>query len=127
MTVPVLKDRGIFSPAPEPDRTETKEYAEERAKCHTEEGGNVFLARGDDAVYEGVIAEITPGFVIQKIGENAVLHRLKDLEANREMLQEGRSLSIVKEGMGNTTIRAWDGERGEKEQENRRSHEGSSR
>jgi antirestriction protein ArdC len=129
MTVPVLKDGGTFAGAPEPDRSETKEYAEERAKCHTEEGGNVFFARGEGAVYRGVVVEVTPNFAIQKVGENAILHRLKDLaeSENHSMIEEGRSLSISKERMGNTTIQAWDMERREREQENRRSNEGQSR
>jgi hypothetical protein len=107
MTIPVLRDMGIFRPAPEPNHTETKEYAEERAKCHTEEGGNVFFAQGEGAVYRGAITEVTPNFAIQKVGKNAILHRLKDLEANRDMLCEGTEVSIAKGPKGAISVELW--------------------
>jgi hypothetical protein len=80
----------------------------------------VFLARGEGSVYRGAIVEITPNFAIQKVGENVVLHRLKDLEANipdTQLIHEGEKVSIAKGAQGAVTIEPWDGAREEKERE----------
>jgi antirestriction protein ArdC len=121
-TIPVLREKGSFAEAPEPDRTHTKDYAKEQAQKHIGEKGNVFTAKGEDAIYRGPIVEVTSAYAIQKVGEDAILHRLKDLEANKDMISEGAEVSIVKGAKGAATVEPWN-----REQENRRSHEGQSR
>jgi hypothetical protein len=116
MTVPVLKGRGTFTEAPKADRTHTKEYAKQQAQKHAGEQGNVFTARGEDATYKGAIVEITPNYAIQKVGEDAILHRLKDLEANKDMISEGAEVSIVKGAKGAATVELWNRERGKHEE-----------
>jgi antirestriction protein ArdC len=96
-TIPALREKGTFTEVPEPDRSQTKEYAYEQALKHVGEKGHVFMARGEDAIYRGAIVELTPGFAIQKVREDAVLHRLKDLEkAGSSLIQEGQEVSIAK-------------------------------
>jgi hypothetical protein len=120
--IPAIRDKGTFVEAPEPDPTHTKEYAMAQAKQHVGENGSVFLAKGRDAAYKGVIAELTPTFAIQKVNaETAVLHRLKDLEAREKdgsgLIREGQEVSITKEGpeKGGVTIEPWDREREERQ------------
>jgi hypothetical protein len=117
-----LRDKGTFTEAPEPDLSHTKEYARERAQRHVGEHGSVFLAKGRDATYKGVIAELTPTFAIQKVNsETAILHRLKDLEARDKdgngLIREGQEVSITKEGpeKGGVAIEPWEQEREEKQ------------
>jgi hypothetical protein len=107
VTIPALREKGAFSEAPEPEKTTTKEYAKEQAQKHVGEQGNVFTAKGEDATYKGAIVELTPTYAIQKVGENAVLHRLKDLEACKEMIHEGAEVSIAKGAKGVVTAEPW--------------------
>jgi hypothetical protein len=134
--IPTLRDKGTFVEAAEPDRSRTKEYAKERAQKHVGEHGSVFLAKGRDATYKGVIAELTPTFAIQKVNaETAVLHRLKDLEARDKdgngLIREGQGVSITREGpeKGGVVIEPWDQEREERQKirEQERSRESQSR
>jgi antirestriction protein ArdC len=99
-TVTALKDRGTFSEASEPDRTHTKEYAKEQAQKHVGEQGNVFMGKGEDAIYHGTIVEVTPAYAIQKVGEDAILHRLKDLGKDQSLISVGQDISITKGGKG---------------------------
>jgi uncharacterized protein (UPF0332 family) len=94
-------------------QTQTKVYAQNLAKKHVGERGQIFFAC-QDGVYEGVIAELTPAYVIQKVNEaTAVIHRLKDLKNEKveeqALIKVGESISIVKYGM-NVTITPWDKE-----------------
>jgi hypothetical protein len=121
-TIPALRDKGAFTEARDPDPTHTKEYARERAQKHVGEHGGVFLAKGRDATYKGVIAELTPTFAIQKVNsETAILHRLKDLEAKEKdgngLIREGQEVSITKEGpeKGGVSIEPWDQDREERQ------------
>jgi hypothetical protein len=96
-TIPVIRDKGTFSDAPLPDRTETLEYAQELARQHTGTEGVVFVASG--GTYNGPIIEMTPTFLIQEVREGmAALHRLKDLgQENETKLQKGQNIVINKE------------------------------
>jgi hypothetical protein len=125
--IPALREKGTFAEAPESDRTVTKEYAEERAQEHVETQGNVFTAKGEDAVYKGTIVEITPAYAIQKVGENAILHRLKDLEACKEKIREGAEVSIAKGAKGAVTVEPWNREREERAREQNKAHEAVAR
>lgn len=107
LTVTALREKGIFSEAPEPEKTTTKEYAKEQAQKHVGEQGNVFSAKGEDAVYKGAIVELTPTYAIQKVGEDAILHRLKDLESCKDMIREGAEVSIAKGAKGVVTAEPW--------------------
>jgi hypothetical protein len=120
--VPAIRNMGTFMEAPELAPTHTKEYAKEQAQKHVGEQGSVFLAKGKDVAYKGVIAELTPTFAIQKVNaETAILHRLKDLEAREKggngLIQEGREVSITREGQekGGTVIEPWDQDREERQ------------
>jgi hypothetical protein len=109
--------------------SETKEYAKERAQKHAGENGNVYTARGE-AVYNGTILETTPTFAIQKVGEDAILHRLKDLgkaDGEKSLIQPGQDVSIVKKAKGVVTTEPWDRQRKEKERENQRRNDAHSR
>jgi antirestriction protein ArdC len=124
-TIPALREKGTFSEAPEPDRSHTKEYAKEQAQKYVGEQGNVFTARGEDAVYRGAVMELTPSFVIQKVGEDAILHRLKDLEnTDKSLLQEGTDISISKGVKGEITVEPWSKEQEERTQEQSQEHDG---
>jgi antirestriction protein ArdC len=130
VTIPALREKGTFSEAPEPDRTHTKEYAKEQAQKHAGENGNVYTARGEDAVYKGAVVELTPTFAIQKVGEDAILHRLKDLEkadGEKSPIQAGQDVSIVKGAKGVVTVEPWDREQGAQAREQRQEHEGIAR
>jgi hypothetical protein len=96
--IPVMRDQGTFSEAPELDTTQTLEYAQELARQHTGTNGMVFVA-GGERTYNGHIVEMTPTFLIQKVEEGvAVLHRLKDLgQENEAKLQKGQNVVINKE------------------------------
>jgi hypothetical protein len=98
VTIPVIRDKGTFSDAPVPDKTETLEYAQELALQHTGTEGVVFVA-GGDCTYNGPIIEMTPTFLIQEVREGmAALHRLKDLgQENETKLQKGQNIVINKE------------------------------
>jgi hypothetical protein len=122
--IPALREKGAFTKALELDRFHTKEYAKEQALKHVGEKGHVFTALNKDGVYEGPIVELTPTFAIQKLGEDAVLHRLKDLEkADNSLIQVGQDVSIVKGARG-TVIKSWGKQHEEKEQ---RQNNGQSR
>jgi hypothetical protein len=129
--IPAIRSGGVFTAAREPERSHTKEYAKEQAQKHVGEQGKVFLAKGRGETYKGVIVEKTPAFAIQKVNaETAILHRLKDLETKEKdghgaplrenedfhLIQEGKEVSIVKEGpeRGGVTIRPWDRDREER-------------
>jgi antirestriction protein ArdC len=114
--IPVLREKGTFTEAPELDRTETAKYARERAQRHIGENGGVFVAGGRGTTYRGAIAEITPGYAIQKIGENAVLHRLKDLQAHRDAIREGTEVCIARSSKGELTVEPHS-EQGKRERE----------
>jgi hypothetical protein len=123
VTVPALREKGTFTEAPEAERTATKEYAKEQAQNHVGEQGNVYIAKGENAVYNGAIVELTPTYAIQKVGEDAILHRLKDLEkADVSLVQPGQDVSITKMGKGEVTV-----EPRNKEQAQEQSREGISR
>jgi antirestriction protein ArdC len=105
MTVPALREKGSFVEAPEAEKTATKEYAKEQAQKHVGEQGGVYTAKGEDAIYRGPIVELTPTYAIQKVGEDAILHRLKDLEkADAALIQPGQEISIMKAGKGEVTV-----------------------
>jgi antirestriction protein ArdC len=105
LTVPALREKGVFSEAAEPEKTATKEYAKEQAQNYVGEQGNVFTAKGEDAIYQGAIVEVTPTYAIQKVGEDAILHRLKDLEkADTSLIQPGQEVSIIKGGKGEVLV-----------------------
>jgi hypothetical protein len=114
VTVPALREKGTFAEAPELE-AETLEYARERARRHIGEGARVFAGGARDAVYRGVIAEITPGHAIQKVGDNAFLHRLKDLEPYKNLIQEGADVRIAVSSKGELTAEPC----GEREKEGR--------
>jgi hypothetical protein len=130
--IPAIRNGGVFTAAREPEQSHTKEHAREQAQKHVGEQGKVFLAKGSDVTYKGVIVEKTPAFAIQKVNaETAILHRLKDLETKEKdghgvpvqenedfhLIQEGKEVSITKEGpeKGGVTIRPWDRAREEKQ------------
>ena len=127
MTVSAFRDKGTFSAVPELDVTATKEHAKEQAHKHLGEKGNVFFALGENASYKGEIVELTSNFALQKVNENVVLHRLKDLtpNENQSLIREGQNLDISKDIKGEVTIKAWGKER--EEQGNRQSREGQTR
>jgi antirestriction protein ArdC len=127
MTIPALREKGTFAEAPEADRAATKEYAKEQAQKHVGENGSVYTAKGEDAVYNGAILELTPTYAIQKVGEDAILHRLKDLEkGNDALIQPGQDVSIMKMGKGEVTVEPWNREQSQ-EQRQEQSAEGVSR
>jgi hypothetical protein len=110
VTIPALREKGIFTEAPEQDRGETKEYAQERARKYVREKGNdnVFIAQGKDALYRGAIMELTPAFAIQKVGEKAILHRLKDIgKESNSLIQPGQEVSIFKSSTGEVFVEPW--------------------
>jgi antirestriction protein ArdC len=120
LTVPALREKGTFAEAPEPEKTSTKEFAKEQAQKYVGEQGNVFTAKGEDAVYKGAIVELTPTYAIQKVGEDAILHRLKDLEkADSALIQAGQDVSITKGGKGEILVEPWNKEQGQNQ-----AHEG---
>jgi antirestriction protein ArdC len=108
-TIPTLREKGTFTEAPEPDRSQTKEYAQEQAQKHVGEEGSVYVAKGENATYTGTIVEVTPAFAIQKVGEDAILHRLKDL-TDMSLIQPGQDVSITKMGKGAVTVESWNKE-----------------
>jgi antirestriction protein ArdC len=103
--IPALREKGIFTEAPEADRSETKEYALEQALKHVEKKGHVFMAKGGDAVYRGSIVELTPAFAIQKVKEDVILHRLKDLGKDQALISVGQDVSITKGGKGEVLVK----------------------
>lgn len=129
MDIPAYRDKGTFTAAPELDVVATKEYAKEQAEKHLEGSGNVFWARGENASYKGEIVELTPNFAFQKVNENVILHRLKDLASNENssLVKEGQNLDISKDTKGGVTIKAYGKEHEEQQRENRQSREGVSR
>jgi antirestriction protein ArdC len=112
-TIPALREKGTFTEAPELDRTNTKDFAKEQAQKHVGEQGSVFTAKGEDALYKGVIVELTSAYAIQKVGDDAILHRLKDLESCKEMIREGAEVSIAKGAKGAVTAEPWNREQEE--------------
>jgi hypothetical protein len=102
--IPAIRDGGVFTEAPEPEQSHTKEYAKEQAQKHVGEQGKVFLAKGGGETYKGVIVEKTPTFAIQKVNaETAILHRLKDLEVKEKdgqgvPLKENEDFHLIQEG-----------------------------
>jgi antirestriction protein ArdC len=105
MTVPALREKGTFVEAAEPEKIATKEFAKEQAQNYVGEQGSVFTAKGEDAIYHGPIVELTPTYAIQKVGEDAILHRLKDLEkADTALIQPGQDVSITKGGKGEVLV-----------------------
>jgi uncharacterized protein (UPF0332 family) len=122
MEIPTIREKGLFFEAPPLMPEETKEYAQNLARKHVGENGQVFFAR-KEGVYKGVVVELTSLYVIQKVNEEtAVLHRLKDLEnekvEERALINEGESISIVKYGM-NVTITPWNREHENDREKNR--------
>jgi hypothetical protein len=103
-TIPVLREKGSFAEAPEPDLTHTKDYAKEQAQKHAGKKSNVFTAKGKDAIYHGTIVEITPAYAIQKVGEDAIIHRLKDLGKDQSLISAGQNVSITKGGKGEILV-----------------------
>jgi antirestriction protein ArdC len=103
-TIPVLREKGTFAEAPEADRSTTKDYAKEHAQNHVGENGHVFTAKGEDAIYHGAIVEVTPNYAIQKVGEDAILHRLKDLGKDQSLISVGQDVSITKGGKGEILV-----------------------
>jgi antirestriction protein ArdC len=103
--IPALREKGTFTEAPEADRSETKEYALEQALKHVEKKGHVFMAKGGDAVYHGSIVELTPAFAIQKVKEDVILHRLKDLGKDQALISVGQDVSITKGGKGEVLVK----------------------
>jgi hypothetical protein len=102
MEIPVIRDKGTFTEAPAPDRTETLEYAKELARRHVGENGLVYPASGTGS-YSGPIVETTPMFAIQQTNTNvAILHRLKDLEGKGDFRQvrQGADIAIYKDLTG---------------------------
>jgi antirestriction protein ArdC len=126
-TIPALRDKGVFTEALEPEATHTKEYAREQAQKHVGERGNVFTAKGEDAVYKGAVVELTPTYAIQKVGEDAIVHRLKDLESCKEMIREGAEVSITKGVKGAVTAEPWNREQEGRGQKQNQAHEGAAR
>jgi antirestriction protein ArdC len=116
MTVPALREKGVFSEAAGPEKTTTKDYAKEQAQKYVGENGSVFAAKGEDAIYRGPIVELTPTFAIQKVGEDAILHRLKDLEkADASLIREGQDVSITKGGKGEVLVEPWNQEQAQEQ------------
>jgi hypothetical protein len=127
-TIPVLREKGIFTEAPKPDRSETKEYAIEQALKYVGDGGCVFTAKNREATYYGVIMELTPTFAIQKLGRDVIVHRLKDLEkADKSLIHSEKEVCIFKSPTGETSVRPWHREQVEQRRENRRENDGQSR
>jgi hypothetical protein len=126
-TIPTLREKGTFTEAPEPEKAATKEFAKEQAQKHVGEHGSVYTAKGEDAVYKGVVVELTPTYAIQKVGEDAVLHRLKDLEACKEMINEGAEVSITKGAKSAVTAEPWNKEQEEHARVQNQEHEGAAR
>jgi antirestriction protein ArdC len=128
LTIPTLREKGAFAEAPEPDRTFSKEFAKEQAQQHVRELGNVFTAKGEGAVYKGAIVELTLAYAIQKVGEDAILHRLKDLEkADSLLIQAGQDVSITKGGKGEILVEPWNREQEEHSHAQNQEHEGVAR
>jgi hypothetical protein len=123
LTVPAFREKGTFSEAPEPEKTTTKGFAKEQALKHVGEQGNVFTAKGEDAVYTGTIVELTPTYAIQKVGEDAILHRMKDLESCKDMIHEGAEISITKGAKGVVTTEPWNKEQEEHARKQNREHD----
>jgi antirestriction protein ArdC len=125
LTIPALREKGTFAESPEPERTSTKEFAKEQAQQHVGEQGNVFTAKGEDAIYKGAVVELTPAYAIQKVGEDAILHRLKDLEkADSALIQAGQDVSITKGGKGEILVEPWNREQEEHSHAQNQEHEG---
>jgi antirestriction protein ArdC len=103
-TIPALREKGTFAEAPELAPTHTKEYAKEQAQKHVGEKGNVFIAKNEDAIYHGTIVEVTPAYAIQKVREDAILHRLKDLGQDQSLISVGQDVSITKGGKGEVLV-----------------------
>jgi antirestriction protein ArdC len=120
VTIPTLREKGIFSEAAEPEKSATKEYAKEQAQNYIGEQGNVFTAKGEDAIYHGPIVELTPTYAIQKVGEDAILHRLKDLEkADSSLIQLGQDVSITKAGKGEILVEPRNKEQAQEQEQSR--------
>jgi hypothetical protein len=103
--IPVFREKGTFMEAPEPERNETKKYALEQAQKYVREKGKVFFAHGGECFYRGIIVELTPTFAIQKVGEKAILHRLKDLEnIDKRLIQPGQEIGIYKNRAGEILV-----------------------
>jgi hypothetical protein len=126
-TIPTLRENGTFMEALEPEKTTTREYAKEQAQKHVGEHGSVFTAKGEEAVYKGIVVELTPTYAIQKVGEDAVLHRLKDLETCKEMINEGAEVSITKGAKGAVTVESWNKTQEEHSRDQKQEHEGVAR
>ena len=124
LTVPASREKGTILEAPEPEKATTKEFAKEQALKHVGEQGNVFTAKGEDATYKGAIVELTPTYAIQKVGEDAILHRLKDLESCKDKIHEGAEVSIAKGAKGVVTAEPWNKAQ---EQEQNQAREGVAR
>ena len=127
VTVPAPREKGTFTETPEPEKTTTKAYAKEQALKHVGEQGNVFTAKGEGATYKGIVIELTPTYAIQKVGEDAILHRLKDLESCKDMIHEGAEISIVKGAKGVVTATPWNTEQEEHSHKQNREREGAMR
>jgi antirestriction protein ArdC len=117
--IPALREKGSFVEAPEAETSHTKEYAKEQAQKHVGEKGNVFVAKGEDTVYPGTIVELTPTYAIQKIGEDAILHRLKDLGKDQSLISVGQDVSIVKGAKGAVTVEPRQSEQAQAQDQNR--------
>jgi antirestriction protein ArdC len=118
-SIPVLREKGNFTKAPELDAGHTKDFAKEQAQKHVGKKGGVFLAKGEDAAYNGPIVEVTPSYAIQKVGEDAILHRLKDLGKDQSLISVGQDVVITKGGKGEILV--------ERNTEQARTREGLSR
>lgn len=99
--IPVIRERGTFCEVPPLAHEETKEYALEQAQKHIGGSGQVFFAQSEGN-YKGPIVETTPSFAIQKVGDAAVLHRLKDLGRGLEIPQGAEVL--IRKGGGTTLL-----------------------
>jgi antirestriction protein ArdC len=117
--IPALREKGTFTEAPETDRATTKEYAKEQAQKHVGEQGNVFTAKNEDAIYKGVVVELTPTYAIQKVGEDAILHRLKDLGKDQSLISAGQDVSITKGGKGEVLVESNNKEQTQDQGQNR--------
>jgi hypothetical protein len=102
--IPALRKKGTFTEAPELGLTHTKDYAKGQAQKHVGEKGNIFTAKGEGAIYHGTIVEVTPAYAIQKVREDAILHRLKDLGKDQSLISVGQEISITKGGKGEILV-----------------------